>query len=158
MPFYSFRCTDCADEFDLLRPMAQSDDPAACMRCGGETKKLVTAPAIRIAKTDFVDHSTGIRFKTEEDCTIYCRQNNLSDNEPGRFSAEAAIREQADAEARDEAEFTAYTDKLQNDPDFAEVRRLSDAGFFRDRALARAAEKGHNPASIDHNLIATATP
>jgi len=35
VPTYEFRCPECGDRFDLVRPMADAADPADCPRCGG---------------------------------------------------------------------------------------------------------------------------
>jgi putative FmdB family regulatory protein len=42
MPTYAFRCRDCADQFEVSRPMAQSSDPATCPEGHTDTVKLLT--------------------------------------------------------------------------------------------------------------------
>jgi putative FmdB family regulatory protein len=43
MPIYEFVCEKCRREFDLLRPMSQADDPAACETCGSlHTKRKLS--------------------------------------------------------------------------------------------------------------------
>ena len=39
MPIYAFICLDCKKDFELLRPMAQADQPAPCADCGGANVK-----------------------------------------------------------------------------------------------------------------------
>jgi putative FmdB family regulatory protein len=39
MPFYEYSCPKCGMTFDLMRPMADRDDPAACPECGFEKAK-----------------------------------------------------------------------------------------------------------------------
>lgn len=42
MPIYAYRCTQCADEFELL---VRSSTQPACPRCGSDKlDKLLTAP------------------------------------------------------------------------------------------------------------------
>jgi putative FmdB family regulatory protein len=39
MPIYEYVCLDCKQEFELIRPMNQSDQPPVCESCGGENVK-----------------------------------------------------------------------------------------------------------------------
>ncbi len=34
MPFYEYRCEGCGESFEVLRPVAQRDEPGECPRCG----------------------------------------------------------------------------------------------------------------------------
>lgn len=144
--------------FEAVTSVDAPTAPQAC-ECGGTaTHTWRKAPAGRVAKSNFYDWSTGQTFATEEDCTRYCRENGISENAPGRFHAEAAIRAVADAEAKDEAEFKAYTEQLQTDPAHGETRRLIEAGYFTDKAKERVAAAGYNPANASINTIAEAAP
>ena len=42
MPTYAFKCRECADEFDVSRPMSESADPAQCPVGHTDTVKLLT--------------------------------------------------------------------------------------------------------------------
>ena len=42
MPTYAFKCRECADEFELSRPMSESADPARCPVGHTDTVKLLT--------------------------------------------------------------------------------------------------------------------
>jgi putative FmdB family regulatory protein len=46
MPIYEYGCQSCGKRTEVLQRM---DDPplAACPQCGGEVKKLVSAPAVQ---------------------------------------------------------------------------------------------------------------
>ncbi len=46
MPTYGYDCPRCG-AFDLLRPMAQAAEPAACPQCGGPGRRRWAAPAVR---------------------------------------------------------------------------------------------------------------
>jgi putative FmdB family regulatory protein len=35
MPFYEYRCEECGESFEVLRPVTRRDDPAVCPNCGG---------------------------------------------------------------------------------------------------------------------------
>lgn len=36
MPFYEYSCKKCGTRFDLMRRLAERDDPAVCPSCGGK--------------------------------------------------------------------------------------------------------------------------
>lgn len=48
MPVYLFQCTNCEEDFTLLRSIDERTLPAACPCCRGEAKRLVTAPNLAV--------------------------------------------------------------------------------------------------------------
>ena len=42
MPVYEYSCSKCGLEFEALRPVSKSDDPANCPKCGAPAQKLVS--------------------------------------------------------------------------------------------------------------------
>jgi putative FmdB family regulatory protein len=46
MPTYAYKCRECADEFELSRPMSQSAAPATCPVGHDDTVKLLKTVAI----------------------------------------------------------------------------------------------------------------
>jgi putative FmdB family regulatory protein len=46
LPTYGYRCEPCGG-FDLVRPMAQAGDPAACPDCGSSARRVFGLPALR---------------------------------------------------------------------------------------------------------------
>lgn len=46
MPTYAYRCRECAQTFELNRPMAESSDPADCPDGHADTVKLLTTVAL----------------------------------------------------------------------------------------------------------------
>ncbi|GIH78794.1 FmdB family zinc ribbon protein [Planobispora longispora] len=46
MPRYDFRCRSCGSTFELSRPMAQSDEPAACPAGHDDTVRLLSTIAV----------------------------------------------------------------------------------------------------------------
>ena len=57
MPLYEYQCTQCSERLEIIQRL--SDPPYAhCPKCGGEMKKLISAPAIQFKgsgwyKTDY---------------------------------------------------------------------------------------------------------
>ena len=43
MPIYEYRCDRCRCLFDLMRPFAQADDPAACPDCASPATRQISA-------------------------------------------------------------------------------------------------------------------
>ncbi|WP_300010678.1 zinc ribbon domain-containing protein [Pseudonocardia sp.] len=46
MPRYDFRCRECADTFEVSRPMSASGEPAPCPAGHHDTVKLLTTVAV----------------------------------------------------------------------------------------------------------------
>jgi putative FmdB family regulatory protein len=46
MPTYAYKCRDCAEQFELSRPMSESSAPATCPEGHGDTVKLLTTIAM----------------------------------------------------------------------------------------------------------------
>jgi putative FmdB family regulatory protein len=46
MPTYAYRCRECAESFELSRPMSESGAPAACPKGHEDTVKLLTTVAL----------------------------------------------------------------------------------------------------------------
>uniref|UniRef100_UPI000A3B66CC FmdB family zinc ribbon protein n=1 Tax=Amycolatopsis kentuckyensis TaxID=218823 RepID=UPI000A3B66CC len=46
MPTYAYRCRECTETFELLRPMSESGAPATCPEGHADTVKLLTTVAL----------------------------------------------------------------------------------------------------------------
>jgi putative FmdB family regulatory protein len=61
MPLYEYQCTNCSERVEIIQRV--SDPPYGhCPKCGGEMKKLISAPAIQFKgsgfyKTDYANKS-----------------------------------------------------------------------------------------------------
>ena len=43
MALYEYKCSDCEERFELMRPMSAADDLAPCPDCGGtESRRLIS--------------------------------------------------------------------------------------------------------------------
>ena len=62
MPIYEYECLQCGKRTELLQRM--SDAPlATCPQCGGEVRKLISAPAFQFKGSGF--YKTDYAGKTE---------------------------------------------------------------------------------------------
>lgn len=48
MPLYEYRCPDCGNEFESLKPSVLRDK-VACTRCGARATRRVSMPVFRMA-------------------------------------------------------------------------------------------------------------
>jgi putative FmdB family regulatory protein len=43
MALYEYKCADCEERFDLMRPMSAADESAACPECGaGDSRRVIS--------------------------------------------------------------------------------------------------------------------
>jgi putative FmdB family regulatory protein len=69
MPLYEYECTQCAERVEIIQNL--SDPPHAhCAKCGGDMKKLFSAPAIQFKgtgwyKTDYAGSGKKTDAKSE---------------------------------------------------------------------------------------------
>ncbi len=57
MALYEYKCPECDDRFDLMRPMSAADDPAPCPGCAAEG-------AARVMTSSFVSIGSGAATAT----------------------------------------------------------------------------------------------
>jgi putative FmdB family regulatory protein len=44
MALYEYKCSDCEEQFELMRPMSAADEWAECPKCGGtESRRLISS-------------------------------------------------------------------------------------------------------------------
>ena len=68
MPLYEYQCQNCSERVEILQRI--SDPPYAhCPKCGGEMRKLLSAPAIQFKGSGF--------YKTD-----YASSSSKSDSKP----------------------------------------------------------------------------
>ncbi len=48
MAIYEYYCAVCSEEFELMRPISKSADPAPCPTCSAEGQKLMSAAASKV--------------------------------------------------------------------------------------------------------------
>ena len=69
MPLYEYQCTNCSERLEILQRI--SDPPYShCPKCGGEMKKLLSAPAIQFKgagfyKTDYASKPATAETKSD---------------------------------------------------------------------------------------------
>lgn len=61
MPIYEYWCEACSKEFEQMRPMSQSSEPAKCPTCGSSSDKLPSVFASKESYTIKVPRSPAFR-------------------------------------------------------------------------------------------------
>jgi putative FmdB family regulatory protein len=81
MPLYEYQCQSCAERVEMIQRV--SDPPYShCPKCGGEMKKLLSAPAIQFKgsgfyKTDYAN--TTSKADTKKETTTETKSDTKSD-------------------------------------------------------------------------------
>ena len=42
MPIYEYYCRQCEQDFEVIRPVSRSDEPADCSECGGPAERQLS--------------------------------------------------------------------------------------------------------------------
>ena len=113
MPIYEYQCTSCGDVSEVLQRM--SDSPlTTCEDCGGELKKLVSAPAFQFKGegwyvTDYARKDNGKNGKDAKDAKDAKEGNGAKESAKSETTSDSKSAE-AKSEAKPEKKDTASKD------------------------------------------------
>lgn len=98
MPLYLYSCPTCARKREVLKPIAQLDDPVHCLNCQGAMNRQLTAPMVRGDLPGYECPVTGAWIEGRR-----AHQENLAKHgcrvlEPGETAEVSRARARADAE------------------------------------------------------------
>ncbi len=102
MPIYEYQCTKCNDRTEVIQKF--TDPPyAACTKCGGEVKKLASAPAIQFKgsgfyKTDYASASSKADAKSEG------KSESSGDSKPSETKSETKTESKPETKSETKAE------------------------------------------------------
>lgn len=105
MPIYEYQCTKCNDRTEVIQKF--TDPPyAACPKCGGEVRKLASAPAIQFKgsgfyKTDYASASSKADAKSEG------KSESSGDSKPSETKSETKTESKAETKSETKAELKA---------------------------------------------------
>ena len=77
MPIYEYYCSKCDYEFELIRPVSKSDDPARCSKCGEPAARQLSNFAFRS------NTFTAPKFKASLEKPMRTRPETPASQEPG---------------------------------------------------------------------------
>lgn len=94
MPIYEYACQSCGKRTELLQRM---DDPplATCPQCGGEVKKLVSAPAVQFKGsgwyvTDYAGKGSGKATESKGESKAESKTESKSESKTETKSEKAS--------------------------------------------------------------------
>src|SRR5882724_2640797 len=102
MPIYEYQCTKCNERTEVIQKF--TDPPyAACAKCGGEVRKLMSAPAIQFKgsgfyKTDYASASSKADAKSEG------KSESSSDSKPSESKSESKTESKTETKSPAKAE------------------------------------------------------
>jgi putative FmdB family regulatory protein len=100
MPLYEYQCTQCSDRTEVLQNF--SDPPqAVCAKCGGEMKKLFSAPAIQFKGSGF--------YKTDYASKSSAAPSSSSTESKGDAKSESKSESKTESKSETKAESKAET-------------------------------------------------
>ena len=103
MPTYEYRCRDCGHSFDIVQKMSD-EQLTHCPECGGELRKVFTAPAISFKGSGFyaTDHgskgqkpSGGDTAEKKDGSSSDTKKSDAKKSEGGSSSASESASESA---------------------------------------------------------------
>lgn len=84
MPLYEYQCTSCSERVEIIQRL--SDPPySLCPKCGGDMKKLVSAPAIQFKgsgwyKTDYAAKPAASKSETTSEAKSETRSETKTES------------------------------------------------------------------------------
>jgi putative FmdB family regulatory protein len=102
MPIYEYQCTKCNDRTEVIQKF--TDPPyAACPKCGGEVRKLMSAPAIQFKgsgfyKTDYASAASKADAKSEG------KSESSGESKPSESKAETKTETKTESKSETKTE------------------------------------------------------
>jgi putative FmdB family regulatory protein len=104
MPIYEYQCTKCNDRTEVIQKF--TDPPyATCDKCGGEVRKLMSAPAIQFKgsgfyKTDYASASS----KAETKAGSETKSESSGDSKPSETKSETKPESKSETKSETKTE------------------------------------------------------
>jgi putative FmdB family regulatory protein len=117
MPIYEYQCTKCNDRTEVIQKF--SDPPyAICTKCGGDVKKLASAPAIQFKgsgfyKNDYASAASKADTKSEGKSS----ESSSGDSKPSETKSESKTESKPEtkSETKTETKSPAKTESKSSD-------------------------------------------
>jgi len=112
MPIYEYQCTKCNDRTEVIQKF--TDPPyAVCDKCGGDVRKLMSAPAIQFKgsgfyKTDYASSPSKSETKSSE-----TKSESSTDSKSSETKSES--KSETKSETKTETKAPAKTESKSSD-------------------------------------------
>jgi putative FmdB family regulatory protein len=118
MPIYEYQCTKCNERTEVIQKF--SDPPyAVCDKCGGDVRKLMSAPAIQFKgsgfyKTDYASAASKAETKAGSETKS---ESASGDSKPSESKSETKSESKAESksETKTETKVPAKTESKSSD-------------------------------------------
>jgi putative FmdB family regulatory protein len=119
MPIYEYQCTKCNERTEVIQKF--SDPPyAVCDKCGGDVRKLMSAPAIQFKgsgfyKTDYA--SAASKAETKAGSSETKSESSSGDSKPAESKSETKSESKTESkpETKTETKAPAKTESKSSD-------------------------------------------
>jgi putative FmdB family regulatory protein len=119
MPIYEYQCTKCNERTEVIQKF--SDPPyAICDKCGGDVRKLMSAPAIQFKgsgfyKTDYA--SAASKAETKAGSSESKSESSSGDSKPSDSKSETKTESKSEtkSESKTETKAPAKTESKSSD-------------------------------------------
>jgi len=120
MPIYEYQCTKCNDRTEVIQKF--TDPPyAVCDKCGGDVRKLMSAPAIQFKgsgfyKTDYASAASKAETKAGSSETK-SESSSSGDSKPSESKSETKSESKSEtkSESKTETKAPAKTESKSSD-------------------------------------------
>ena len=118
MPIYEYQCTKCNDRTEVIQRF--TDPPyAQCEKCGGEVKKLMSAPAIQFKGSGFykTDYASAASKAETKAGSSEGKSDSSSDSKSSESKSESKPESKAEtkSESKTETKTAAKTESKSSD-------------------------------------------
>ena len=103
MPIYEYQCTKCNDRMEVIQKF--TDPPyAACAKCGGEVRKLASAPAIQFKGSGFYKNDYASAASKADTKSEGKSEASSSDSKPSETKSETKTESKPEAKSETKTE------------------------------------------------------
>jgi putative FmdB family regulatory protein len=106
MPIYEYQCTKCNDRTEVIQKF--TDPPyAVCDKCGGDVRKLMSAPAIQFKGSGFYKNdyaSAASKAETKAGSSETKSESSSGDSKPSESKSETKPESKSEAKSETKTE------------------------------------------------------
>jgi putative FmdB family regulatory protein len=118
MPIYEYQCTKCNDRTEVIQKFTDPPYPA-CAKCGGELRKLMSAPAIQFKGSGFykTDYASAASKAETKAGSSEGKSDSSSDSKSSESKSESKPESKAEtkSESKTETKTAAKTESKSSD-------------------------------------------
>jgi putative FmdB family regulatory protein len=103
MPIYEYQCTKCNDRTEVIQKF--TDPPyATCDKCGGEVRKLMSAPAIQFKGSGFYKTDYASSSSSKSEAKSEGKSEASGDSKPSESKSETKTESKSETKSETKTE------------------------------------------------------